>query len=161
MKTTIRVRAWHVIILTVVATLIVASTLAIAASDAAKTPVNAGVPRASAFQQPIPAYQSYEGPATVDHTVAAFTPQVVTAELIASDQAGVRFAPERPAFMPQVFAWQYWSWYGWWYSSLRSGTQVWVIPADENYHYVWHRNTWYAIETKNLAIGYEALAIAT
>lgn len=137
---TIKIRTWHLVLVVLVATGIVAATLAIAASSAAERPVTAGVPLSAPAHEPIPAYPAYSGWGQV---------------------AGFGYRAGLVAPRP-VVAWQWYDRYGWIQRGRTPGTRVYVYPYASGWSWTWTESTgWYAMRTSDLTIGYRPIAIAT
>lgn len=135
----LRMRTWHLNAVAALTTVIVAAVLAVSNAEASRTAVNAGVPLAAPYQEPIPAYANYKGWGTVE---GGF----YTARLMA------------PA--PKV-AWE-WSGSQWLQRGRTPGTRVYIWPYASGWSWTWTESSgWYAMRTSDLLIGYRPIAIAT
>lgn len=140
----IRVRTWHVAAVAILATLIVAAALAVSSAEASKRPVNAGVPLAAPYNEPIAAYPSYKGWGTVE----------------GGFYGSARTAAGFVAPAPKV-AW-YWNGSAWSQRGRSPGTRVYIWPYAAGWSWTWTESTgWYAMQTSDLMIGYRPIAIAT
>lgn len=136
----LRMRTWHVAAVAILTTLLVAAALAVSSAEASKRPVNAGVPLAAPYNEPIPAYASYKGWGTVHSTY--------------NDQRG--FAGP----IPRV-AW-HWNGSAWSQRSRTPGTRVYIWPYASGWSWTWTESTgWLAMHTSDLTIGYRPIAVAT
>ena len=145
MISTIRIKRWHVAAIAVVTTIIVAMALAVAGAEAAKRPVNAGVPLAAPLQEPVPVYPGYKGWGYVSN--GNYSQGLVG-----------RFAAPRP-----VQAWEWNANTQNWMSRGRSqGTRVYIWPYATSWSWTWTQETgWYAMQSSELSIGYRPIAVAT
>jgi hypothetical protein len=136
-----RVRSWHVAVLAIITTVAVATVLAVAAAEASKRPVNAGVPLTAPLHEPMPAYASYRGWGQVAYASYG------TARLMAP----------RP-----VTAWEWNAQRGWVQRSRSVGERVYIWPYAAGWSWTWTQSTgWYAMQTSALTIGYRPIAVAT
>jgi hypothetical protein len=137
---TIRMRTWHIALVAILTTVIVAAALAMSSAKAADKPVNAGVPLAAPYNEPIPAYASYKGWGTVEGGFYG------SARLVA------------PA--PKV-AW-HWNGSAWSQRGRSPGTRVYIWPYAAGWSWTWTESTgWLAMQTSDLMIGYRPIAVAT
>jgi hypothetical protein len=140
---TIRIRSWHVALVLLLVTGLVATALVAASAEASKRPVNAGVPLSAPLQEPIPAHDGYQGWGQVR---SAF----------GNGDVGRLRAPA------PVAAWQWYDNYGWYQRGRSPGTQVYIWPYAAGWSWTWTERTgWYAMRTSDLTIGYRPIAIAT
>ncbi len=136
---TIRIRTWHVAVVAILATALVAAALAVSSAEASKRPVNAGVPLAAPYNEPIPAYASYQGWGTVEGG----------------------FYGNRLVAPAAKVAW-HWNGRSWVQRSRTPGTRVYIWPYASGWSWTWTENTgWLAMHTSDLMIGYRPIAIAT
>lgn len=136
----LRVRTWHVAAVAILTTLLVAAAVAVSSAEASKRPLNAGVPLAAPYNEPIPAYASYKGWGTVEGGFYG------TARLVA------------PA--PKV-AW-HWTGTTWVQRGRTPGTRVYIWPYASGWSWTWTESTgWLAMHTSDLMIGYRPIAVAT
>lgn len=140
MISTIRVRTWHVALVLALASALVAGALATTSHQAASKPVNAGVPLSAPAHEPIPAYDGYKGWGQVS-----------------GGFYGNTFAPAQPKT-----AWEWNARYGWMQRGRTPGTRVYIWPYAAGWSWTWTESTgWYAMQTKDLQIGFRPIAIAT
>ena len=140
MIASIRLRAWHVLAAFAASTVLVASFLAFGAAQSSGNPVNAGVPLAAPYQDPIPAYASYQGWGTVSSGSSYYG-------------ATLRAVP--------VIAW-HWNGSGWVQRSRYVGARVYIYPYASGWSWTWSEGSgWLAMRTNQLTIGYRPAIIAT
>lgn len=141
MLTSIRIRAWQVAAVAIIATVAVAMVLAASSAEASKRPVNAGVPLAAPYQEPIPAYASYKGWGSVDGYGYGGNARLAVAA-------------------PKV-AWA-WNGHRWLQSQRAAGMRVYIHPYAEGWSWTWtHGTGWLAMRTSDLTIGFRPIAVAT
>jgi hypothetical protein len=137
----IRIRAWHVLAAFAASAVLVASFLAFGAAQSSGTPVNAGVPLAAPYSEPIPAYASYQGWGQVANGGGYY------------GAATLRSVP--------VVAW-YWNGSGWVQRSRYVGQRVYIYPYAQGWSWTWSEGSgWLAMRTSQLTIGYRPTVIAT
>ncbi|MCW2921839.1 MAG: hypothetical protein JWL76_1713 [Thermoleophilia bacterium] len=142
----IRVRTWHIAMVAILATVLVAGALALSSAKAADKPVNAGVPLAAPYNEPIAAYASYKGWGTVEGGFYGY---------------GARTAAGFVAPAPKT-AWEWNTSRGWLQRGRTPGTRVYIWPYAAGWSWTWTESTgWYAMQTSDLMIGYRPIAIAT
>src|SRR5688572_28775801 len=61
MLNSIRIRSWHIAMVAIITTVAVAIVLTASTAEASKRQVNAGVPLAAPYHEPIPAHANYKG----------------------------------------------------------------------------------------------------
>ncbi len=136
---TFRVRTWHIALVAILTTAVVAAALAVSSAEASKRPVNAGVPLAAPYNEPIPAYDGFQGWGQVGSgTSTAY-------HLVAQTKV----------------AW-HWNGRSWVQRSRTTGTRVYIWPYAAGWSWTWTQNTgWLAMRTSDLTIGFRPIAIAT
>ena len=139
MISSIRIRSWHVLAAFAASAVLVASFLAFGAAQTSGNPVNAGVPLAAPYSEPIPAYASYRG-----------WGQVSSGGYYANS---LRAVP--------VIAW-HWNGSGWVQRSRYVGARVYIYPYASGWSWTWSESAgWLAMRTNQLTIGYQPQIIAT
>lgn len=122
----------------ILATALVAAALAVSSAEASRRPVNAGVPLAAPYHEPIPAYDSYKGWGTVDRGMYA-----------------------NRLIVKSKVAW-HWNGGSWVQRSRTPSTRVYIWPYASGWSWTWTETTgWLAMQTSDLVIGYRSLAVAT
>jgi hypothetical protein len=137
MIASIRIRAWHVLAMFAASAVLVASFLAFGAAQSSGNPVNAGVPLAAPYSEPIPAYASYQG----------------WGQVAGGSYSSLRAVP--------VVAW-YWNGRSWVQRSRYVGARVYIYPYAQGWSWTWSEGSgWLAMRTNQLTIGYRPSIIAT
>ena len=138
----IRMRTWHIAAVAILTTVIVAAALAVSSAEASKRPVNAGVPLAAPYNEPIPAYDSYKGWGAVHGTYGDFN-----------------------GFAGPIHSKVAWHWNGTAWSQRYGrtpGLRVYIWPYAAGWSWTWTESTgWLAMQTRDLVIGYRPIAVAT
>jgi len=140
-----RIGAWHLAAITTITTIAVGIALVAASAEASKRPVSAGVPLAAPLQEPISAYDGYEGWGQVAHgffASAAAQPPIMAFKLVEAPYPQRSYWVQRSRF---------------------AGERVYIAPLGyEGWSWTWTSRTgWYAMETHRLTIGYQPIAVAT